>query len=145
MHPTPLECAKQKFIFYVAQDLDQSIRSDVQKLVNEIAALRIWSIAPPSFVDEIDESGTEVVGGVLEIYSAWPPNILSIEMDSKNLNEVEDLVGAVQKLSERENISFEFQLDTTFVGAIDDGVIDRVLLDGLLVPWRDHIREKQLR
>ncbi|XVJ48797.1 hypothetical protein ACDZ94_07705 [Pseudomonas sp. UBT] len=142
MHSIPLELAKQKLIFYVAQDLDQSIRSNVQQLVNEVAASRIWSVTPPSFIDEIDESGAEVVGGILEIYSALPPNILPIEMDSKNLDDVEALVGAVKKLSENENLSFEFQLDTTFVGAIEDGVIDRVLLDGLLVPWRNHLKGK---
>jgi len=142
MHSIPLELAKQKLIFYVAQDLDKSIRSNVQQLVNEVAASRIWSVTPPSFIDEIDESGTEVVGGILEIYSALPPNILPIEMDSKNLDDVEALVGAVKKLSENENLSFEFQLDTTFVGAIEDGVIDRVLLDGLLVPWRNHLKGK---
>ena len=142
MHSIPLERVKQKFIFYVAQDLDQSIRSNVQQLVNEVAASRIWSVTPPSFIDEIDESGTEVVGGILEIYSALPPNLLPIEMDSKNLDDVEALVGAVKKLSENESLSFEFQLDTTFVGAIEDGVIDRVLLDGLLVPWRNHLKGK---
>lgn len=142
MHSIPLELAKQKLIFYVAQDLDQSIRSNVQQLVNEVAASRIWSVTPPSFIDEIDESGTEVVGGILEIYSALPPNLLPIEMDSKNLNDVEALVGAVKKLSENESLSFEFQLDTTYVGAIEDGVIDRVLLDGLLVPWRNHLKGK---
>ena len=142
MHSIPLELAKQKLIFYVAQDLDQSIRSNVQQLVNEVAASRIWSVTPPSFIDEIDESGTEVVGGILEIYSALPPNLLPIEMDSKNLDDVEALVGAVKKLSENENLSFEFQLNTTFVGAIEDGVIDRVLLDGLLVPWRNHLKGK---
>ena len=142
MHSIPLELAKQKLIFYVAQDLDQSIRSNVQQLVNEVAASRIWRVTPPSFIDEIDESGTEVVGGILEIYSALPPNLLPIEMDSKNLDDVEALVGAVKKLSENESLSFEFQLDTTYVGAIEDGVIDRVLLDGLLVPWRNHLKGK---
>ena len=142
MHSVPLEHEKQKLIFYVAQDLDQSIRSNVQQLVNEVAASRIWSTAPPIFIDAIGEGGAEVVGGMLEIYSALQPNILSVDMDSKNLDEVEEIVCAVKKLSEKENISFEFQLGTTFVGAIDAGVIDRVLLEGLLVPWRNHIKGK---
>ncbi|RMP06406.1 hypothetical protein ALQ30_102218 [Pseudomonas syringae pv. persicae] len=45
MHSERLEHEKQKLIFYVAQDLDQYIRSKVQQLVNEVAASRIWSIA----------------------------------------------------------------------------------------------------
>lgn len=142
MHSVPLEHEKQKLIFYVAQDLDQSIRSHVQQLVNEVAASRIWSIAPPTFIDAIDEGGAEVVGGMLEIYSALQPSILSVDMESKNLDEVEEIICAVRMLSEKENISFEFQLDTNFVGAIDDGVIGRVLLEGLLVPWRNHMKGK---
>jgi hypothetical protein len=31
MHTMPLDHAKQKLIFYVAQDLDQTIKSDVQE------------------------------------------------------------------------------------------------------------------
>lgn len=96
MHSIQLKFAKQKLIFYVAQDLDQTIRSNVEQLVNEVAASRIWSVTPPSYIDEIDENGAEVVGGILEIYSALPPNILPIEMDSKNLDDVEALVGAVK-------------------------------------------------
>lgn len=142
MNSITLERKEQKLIFYVAQDLDQRIRSNVQQLVNEVAASRMWSITPPSFFDEIDENGVELVGGVLEVYSVLQPNTLPIEMDSKNLDDVEVLISAVKKLSDKENLSFEFQLDVSFVGAIDDGVIDRVLLDGLLVPWRNHIRGK---
>ncbi|RMO99555.1 hypothetical protein ALP98_102808 [Pseudomonas viridiflava] len=46
MHSESLEHEKQQLIFYVAQDLDQHIRSKVQQFVNEVAASRIWSIAP---------------------------------------------------------------------------------------------------
>ncbi|OLU16548.1 hypothetical protein BVH01_08115 [Pseudomonas sp. PA1(2017)] len=142
MHVMPLDHAKQKLIFYVAQDLDQSIKSDVQQLVKELAATRVWSIAPPRLIDEIDENGLEVVGGVLEIYSALPPYILPLDVDSKNLEEVEELIGAVRDLSKKESLSFEFQLDATYVGSIEDGVVDRVLQEGLLAPWRDNLRGK---
>ncbi|MFQ6350695.1 hypothetical protein ACQRBV_08270 [Pseudomonas sp. R11F] len=96
MHSVPLDHEKQKLIFYVAQDLDHSIRSNVQQLVKEVAASRIWSIAPPTFIDAIDEGGAKVVGGALEIYSALQPNKLSIDMDSRNLDEVEELIFAVK-------------------------------------------------
>lgn len=142
MHAMPLDHAKQKLIFYVAQDLDQSIKSDVQQLVNELAASRVWSIAPPSLIDELDENGLEVVGGALEIYSALPPNMLPLDVDLKNLEEVEELIGAVRDLSEKGSLSFEFQLDATYVGSIEDGVIDRVLREGLLAPWRDNLSGK---
>lgn len=97
MYSTTLERKRQKLIFYVAQDVDQRIRSNVQQLVNEVAASRMWSITPPSFFDEIDENGVELVGGVLEVYSVLQPNTLPIEMDSKNLDDVEVLISAVKK------------------------------------------------
>lgn len=131
--------AKQKLIFYVAQDFYQSVRSYVQQLMKELAASRIWSVAPPSFIDELDKNGLEVVGGMLEVYSALPPNILPVEVDSKNLEEVEELIGAVRNLSEKRSLSFEFLIDATYVGSIEDGVVDRVLQEGLLAPWRDSL------
>jgi len=142
MHTMQLDHAKQKLIFYVAQDLDQSIKSDVQQLVNELAASRVWSIAPPILVDELDENGLEVVGGMLEIYSALPPKKLPVDVDLKNLEEVEELIGAVRDLSEKGSLSFEFQLDATYVGGIEDGVIDRVLQEGLLASWRNNLSGK---
>lgn len=142
MHAILLDHPKQNLIFYVAQDLDQSIRSDVHQLVSELAASRVWSIAPPTMVDEIDENGLEVVGGTLEIYSALPPEKLPHDVDLKNLEEVEALIHAVRELSEKGSISFEFQLGATYVGSIEDGVIDRVLQEGLLAPWRNYLSGK---
>ncbi|WP_201203300.1 hypothetical protein [Pseudomonas sp. S37] len=143
MHGILLDHAKQNFIFYVAQGLDQSIRSDVHQLVSELAASRVWSIAPPTRVDEIDENGLEVVGGMLEIYSALPPEKLPHGVDFKNLEDVEALIGAVRELSGKGGISFEFRLGATYVGSIEDGVIDRVLQEGLLVPWRNCLSGKK--
>ncbi|WP_455887704.1 hypothetical protein [Pseudomonas rustica] len=142
MHAIPLDHAKQNLIFYVAQDLDQSIRSDVHQLVSELAASRVWSIALPTSVNEIDENGLEVVGGTLEIYSALSPEKLPHDVDLKNLEEVEALIHAVRDLSEKGSISFEFQLGATYVGSIEDGVIDRVLQEGLLAPWRNYLSRK---
>lgn len=142
MHAIPLDHAKQNLIFYVAQDLDQSIRSDVHQLVSELAASRVWSIALPISVNEIDENGLEVVGGTLEIYSALSPEKLPHDVDLKNLEEVEALIHAVRDLSEKGSISFEFQLGATYVGSIEDGVIDRVLQEGLLAPWRNYLSGK---
>ncbi|AHL32072.1 hypothetical protein CD58_03820 [Pseudomonas brassicacearum] len=139
MNVIPLSHTTQKLIFYVAQDLNLSVRFDVKQLMNELAVSRIWSIAPPSFIDEKDENDLEVVGGMLEIYSAIPPNTLPVGMDSKKLEEVEVLIEAVRALSEKNCLSFEFQLDATYVGCIEDGVVDRVLQEGLLTPWRNNL------
>lgn len=145
MHGMPPEYTKQRLFFYVAQDLDASIKFEVRRLIDELSASRTWSASPPLFIDELDGNGLEIVGGLLEIYSALPLGMLPLEVDSKNLEEVEALINAVKILSKNKDLSFEFQLDSTYVGSVEDGVIDRVLRDGLLVPWRNYLNEKGLR
>lgn len=142
MHSLQPEYAKQRLIFYVAQDLEQVIKIDVQQLVSELSTSRDWSVSPPNYIEEIDAGGLEVVGGVLEIYSALGPSTLPVELDSRSLDDVEALIVAVRVLSEVKSLSFEFQLDATYVGCIDDGIIDRVLYEGLLVPWRENLQRR---
>ncbi|ARB28866.1 hypothetical protein HX787_15090 [Pseudomonas tolaasii] len=142
MHFLQSECAKQTFIFYIAQDLDQLIKIDVQQLVSELSTARNWSVSPPNYIENIDEGGLEIVGGVLEIYSALGPRTLPVDLDSRSLDDVEALIVAVRVLSEVKSISFEFQLGSTYVGCIDNGIIDRVLHEGLLIPWRENLKRK---
>ena len=135
--------AKQKFIFYVAQDVDQSIRDDVKKLVSLLANAREWSIAPPEFIDEVDEDcSNSIVGGAIEVYSAQPPSVVSYTADLLNLQEVETLIGAVKDLSKIRDIDFDFQLGPEYVGSIESGVIDQVLECGLILPWREALQRK---
>ncbi|MDH0288474.1 hypothetical protein N7414_05060 [Pseudomonas sp. GD04087] len=139
MHSELQSFPKQSFFFYLAQDIDEKVKDSIRDVISKLALSRGWSISPPEFVDEVDDAGEEVVGGVLEVYSALPPNKLSREADSRNLEEVEQLIFYVKELSGRESLSFEFQLGSTYVGSIEDGVIDRTLQDGLLNPWRDNL------
>lgn len=137
---------RQKLIFYVAQDVSDEIRRNVRELVEQIARSRSWLIAPPHFVDTVDavEGGAadapiETVGGELEIYSALPPAGLPKEVDRQHFEEVEALIEAVRRLSEREHLAFELELGGTYVGAIEDGEVDRTLKVGLLDEWRRHV------
>lgn len=133
----------QRFIFYVAQDMDASVKEKVKRLVNGLAESRGWSIAPPLFIDEIDEGGFELLGGALEIYSALPPNIISLEADLRSLEEVEEVIGAVRDLSRKEKISFECYLGSEYVGGVEDGVVDRLLQEGLIMPWRSALNRRE--
>ncbi|WP_244618975.1 hypothetical protein [Pseudomonas syringae] len=54
------------------------------------------ALPPPNFIYPIDEGSAEVVGRILELYSALQQNTLSINMGSKNLDEVEELIRAVK-------------------------------------------------
>lgn len=128
---------KQSFFFYLAQDFGQAEKDSIRRLILNLAASRSWSIEPPVFFDGMDAEGNEVVGGALEVYSALPPNKLPYELDAKNLEEVECLVSCVRDLSFRDNLSFEFQLDSVYVGSIEDGVVDTLLKDGLIAAWKE--------
>ena len=136
---------KQRLLFFVAQDISDELKSSVRTLVEQLAIKRSWVIAPPSFVDALDDAGSReedfpdaTVGGSLLIFSALDSG-LPRDIDIKNLQDVEEVVAEVQALSESEKISFEFELDGKFVGAIDDGRLDKSLSEGLIGEWRRHL------
>lgn len=77
------------------------------------------------------------LGGVLEIYSAQER--LPVELDKKICGDVEFLVTKLQQLSRDMSIEFEFELEGVFVGAIENGRLDKNLDVGLLGEWRRHL------
>jgi len=138
---------KRILLFFVAQDLDDTIRVNVRDFVLRLASLRSWLNGPPHFVNSRDEPAettrgdvpVETVGGYLEIYSALPPWTLSREINFQHYDEVTALVNAAQTFSQKHHLSIEFELDGELVGAIDDGKMDRSLTEGLLGEWRRHL------
>lgn len=136
---------KQRLLFFVAQDVDADIRDAMRAVVESLVNHREWLIQPPKFVDTIDYVGTraedfpdETVGGTLEIYSAMD-GTLPRDIDAAALEEVECLVTAVTELSTSLALEIEFELDGVFVGAIEDGKLDKSLSEGLLGEWRRHL------
>lgn len=133
---------RQKFLFFVAQDINDSIRDKIIQLIINIASSRSWIIGPPRIISIIDkmeakqDSPIETLGGELEIYSATHPLTLPRDIDRQHLEEVEAIVEAVRVLSEHEQLAFEFELDGVYVGAIDDGIINKTLRVGLLNEWK---------
>lgn len=136
---------KQRLLFFIAQDVNSAIRDSVKDLVEGLAKHGVWLIKPPVFVDASDYSGTceedlsdETVGVALEIYSAMNGS-LPHDLDVTTLAEVECLVMAAQELSRSQALEIEFELDGVFVGAIEDGQLDKSLAEGLLGEWRRHL------
>jgi hypothetical protein len=141
---------KQKLLFFVAQGIDDKLRREAREFVNGLAELRDWLIGVSTFVDEFQEmpnAGSEgdepieTLGGYIEIYSAWPPNLLPREIDLRHFNEVTTLVFAVRDFSRQHEREFEFELDGTYMGAIDRGQPDESLVQGLLGEWRRRLGE----
>jgi len=135
---------KLKLLFFVAQDLDDTTRANARDFVLRLASLRRWVNGPPRFVNSRDEPAdasrgdmpVETVGGYLEIYSSLPPWTLPRELDIQHLEEVTALVNALGDFSREHSLAVEFELNSTFVGAIEDGKMDRSLTGGLLGEWR---------
>src|SRR5262245_57266167 len=137
----------QRLVFFVAQDLDDAIRREIPRFVEALAASRSWVIGPPRPIDDVDppddpsvDLPIETLGGELEIYSALGPVRLPREIDLRHLEEVTSLVEAVKKLSKDTGLTFDFELDGTYVGAVSDGKADRTLQVGLLDEWRRHLQ-----
>jgi hypothetical protein len=135
---------KLKLLFFVAQDLDDTIRANVRDFVLRLASLRHWLNGPPRFVNSRDEPSdasrgdmpVETVGGYLEIYSALPPWTLPRELDLQHFDEATALVNALRDFSREQNLAFELELGGRFVGAITDGEMDRSLAEGLRGEWK---------
>ena len=136
----------QELLFFVAQDLTNSIRAGVRNLVAELAASRKWVIGSPKFVDiaenwgeGVDKVSFETVGGVLEIYSAMPPTALPHHIDLQHLEEVLALIKCVCNFSREQRVAFEFELEGESVGTVVDGEMDNNLREGLLGEWRRYL------
>lgn len=136
---------KQSLLFYVARDVDIQTCEKINACIVRLAEEHHWLIGPPQFVNTTDnakemaeEAPDTTIGGVLQIYSALAGN-LPRYVDVKSLQDVEKLVRAVQELSQREDLEFEFELDGEFVGTIDAGELDQSLKIGLLEEWHRQI------
>ncbi len=137
---------KQRLMFFVVQDINDEIRTLVKQLISDIATSRSWILGAPKFIDIVEDAGSqeidvqdETLGGVHEIYSALQPSDLPREIDALHLDEVEQIVGHVQRFSLENGLEFEFELDGQYVGTIEDGVLDDTLAKGLLGEWQKHL------
>lgn len=144
MHPQA-DHAKQELLFFVADDIDEAAAPEMQDLVADLAAKRRWSLGQPRFVDETDDSSTSspddlpirTLGGVLQLYSTWPPEGAQLpkELDQASLDDVKALVASLISFSSKTGHEIEFELEGEPVGSIRGGEPDRMLREGFLGEW----------
>jgi len=142
---------KQRLQFFVAQEIDDSIRALTRDFVLELRSSCDWMCGPPQFIDHIDEPEdvskgdlpVETLGGYLEIYTGMPPWNLPHDVDLRHLHEVETLVQALLAFSVTLQLLIELELDNVFVGAIENGEMDESLTAGFLGEWQRHLDSAQ--
>ena len=136
-------------LFYVEGEIDDELRSAVEALVQRVAASRDWTLYPPEFVHEIDDEelegqegmSFETLGGVLQLYSTYPPLTLPREVDLAQLEEVEYLFSHLKAFSGEHQIFFDVAYDGESIGDIDNGELDANLSEGLIGEWRKALQE----
>src|SRR6201992_1115742 len=130
---------KLNLLFCVIGDIDDSLRVAMQRLIDGLATSRSWVLAPPEFVDENedpsdlepDEDPLETLGGVLQLYSTFPPLEIPKEVDLAQLRDVEATISALQDFSKVHGVSLEFFFQNESVGEIENGKLDVGLAEGL--------------
>lgn len=125
--------------FYVPQDVDEPDAAALQGALMGIAGGIDWSLGPPQLQVSSDAEAASLLGGQLDLFSARLPATLPLEVDRRNLAEVELLIETLRELSQRRGLFLEFELDGESVGSIEDGKLDLSLRAGLLEPWREHL------
>lgn len=130
-------------------EIDDKMRAKIERLVERMAGSRDWVLAPPEFVDVVeDDSCTEpddlpivTLGGILQLYSAFPPHEVPREIDLAQLHEVESLIAQLLEFAREQQIDFEFEFNGESIGEIVDGELDHSMEKGLLGEWRKHLDE----
>lgn len=139
--------ARQIFSFSIPGGSNAEVHADLERVIEDVAHSRAWLLGPPAYACEPDslEDGEEIkiAGGVLEIYSALPPWTLPTETDRQHLEEVTALVEALRPFSARWHVELEFFLDSTYVGDVADGQMDRSLAETLLGEWRRVLEKRE--
>ena len=131
----------QNLLFYIAGPSNEKMKRDLKRIAKNLANNTKWLIKAPDFVNESEKAtkpgdlDIETVGLLLNIYSAYPPSIITFEEDKKCFEEVNLILNHISEYSTKNSLSFELELDGVFVGSINNGVFDNTLKKGLLEPW----------
>jgi hypothetical protein len=122
-------------------DVSDALAVTFEVLLGRLPDRRAWVISSPQLVDYIDElPGGEQhnYGGVLEMYSAFPPwdKQLPKSVDASHFEEVSLILDELCRLTKQFNCTIVLQLDRTQMGYIRNGELDRSIQIGLIDEWK---------
>jgi len=125
----------KQLLAYFSGDFVENDVVAVQQLALDLAATVAWTVSPPLFVNETDDSSCtrpedepiRTVGVVLVLTGDDGP--------TAPVRDLTALVDALAAFSRTRGVEFEMELDGTYVGAIEHGVPDQLIRVGLLATW----------
>lgn len=135
----------QNLSFYLEEDANKETTHRIKSFIQEIQSNRNWLNSPPEFIcfnEEIEGDNITTIGGEIKILSFDDGN-LPPELDKLTLDDVKFLINEIQKISKKELLEFEFELDQNFVGSIKNGEMDRCLSEAFLGEWEKSINTTQ--
>lgn len=131
-----------RLFFLLVSDVSDALTITFEVMLGRLPGRRDWVIGSLQLVDYIDElpEGEEhhTYGGVLEMYSAFPPwdKQLPKAIDASHFEEVSLIVDELRHFTRNFNCAFVLQLDRTQMGYIRNGEVDRSIRDGLIDEWK---------
>ena len=119
----------------LSEDFDESDVSALRAAVESISRSWPWTVAPPAFVDERDDSSCNApedepirtVGAVLTVTAEGGTYV--------SRTEVAAFIDALAAFSSERHLDMELQLGRKFAGTIRAGVTDALVRDALLGTW----------
>jgi hypothetical protein len=126
----------QDLLAYLSADFTETDVEALLRLVESLGSQGPWSRAAPQFVDETDDSSCSLpedepvrtVGLLLSVSAEGEDPPTPVEEPTR-------IVEALAKFSAERGVEFEVQIDHTYCGAIEGGVPDKSIREGLLAPW----------
>lgn len=136
------EHPRVELFFYVVDGSKAASHEDIARLIVDLTLERDWLTGPPEFVhtieaDEESEEPLETLGGAFELFSAFPPYVLPIDVDRRQLEEVETILSTLQEYSRATGVEFDVMFNGESIGTVERGKISDELRSIFLDPWRE--------
>lgn len=126
----------QSLLIWLSADFRADDVDALRELVATMVATARWTLTPPSFVDETDDSSCtqpedepiRTVGSLLTV-------TLRDASPATPVEEVQRFLEAMAAFAAQRGLDIEIELDATHAGRIQNGVIDDVAREGLIATW----------
>ncbi|MEU0561103.1 hypothetical protein [Dactylosporangium sp. NPDC006015] len=125
-------------VVVVEGEASDAVKAALRSSADELAGRRSWLLGPPEFCDEPGGVvGARISGLALYVHSTLPPwgEELDGQVRRAHLEEVNEVMGEVGRISERHDVSFDVYFGPELVGSVEDGRVDDSLLIGLVGGW----------